>query len=75
MPGLLPIMSYGQHYRKYLYCRSLAASAPVLWFGDMTPCNSYYYTVTQDFARESDQCVDNIRDSWAVMTEMGKTRQ
>ncbi|KAG7163122.1 Lysosomal Pro-X carboxypeptidase-like [Homarus americanus] len=46
---------------------SIAASAPILQFIDITPCEKFGQVVTADFARESSQCVEVIRNSWAAI--------
>ena len=53
-----------------LCCRALAASAPVLQFEGVLPCESYNKIVTQTFARYGATCVDNIRYSWKAMTDL-----
>ena len=56
-----------------IYSRALAASAPIWQFGDLTPCDAYYKTVTKDFVKESKPCANNIRSSWDVINKMGST--
>lgn len=48
---------------------ALAASAPVLQFEGITPCESYNKIVTDTFARYGDNCVENIRRSWKILTD------
>jgi len=52
---------------------ALAASAPIWQFQGLTQCGTFYKTVTSDYARESEECVTNIRNSWAVINKMAKT--
>lgn len=50
---------------------SLAASAPIWMFGDMTPCDTYYKTVTEDFKKANEQCAVNVKNSWKVIDDFG----
>ncbi|GAV78034.1 Peptidase_S28 domain-containing protein, partial [Cephalotus follicularis] len=43
---------------------ALASSAPILYFDDITPQNSYYSVVTKDFKEASVTCYQTIKDSW-----------
>lgn len=57
---------------------AIAASAPILQFPGITPCEDFGKVVTADFAKESAECVEVIRKSWdAVNTvaadDAGKT--
>lgn len=52
---------------------ALASSAPIWLFGDLVPCDAYNQIVTEDFKLSGPNCVENIRKSWKVITEMGKT--
>lgn len=52
---------------------ALASSAPIWLFGDLVPCDGYNQIVTEDFNLSGPNCVENIRKSWKVVTEMGKT--
>ncbi|CAF0763913.1 unnamed protein product [Adineta ricciae] len=45
-----------------------AASAPILQM--TTPCEAFSRVVTQDFLRESSQCVDIIRSSWGAINRI-----
>ncbi|XP_067928307.1 lysosomal Pro-X carboxypeptidase-like [Watersipora subatra] len=76
-----PVVAFGGSYggmlaawmrAKYpqIIIGALAASAPVLQFEGVTPCESYNKIVTKTFARYGDNCVENIRQSWQVMTDM-----
>ena len=56
-----------------LFFRAIAASAPVAWFGDLTPCDAYSKVVTHDFTRENENCPRNVRKSWDIITRKGKT--
>lgn len=56
-----------------MFFRALASSAPIWLFGDLVPCDRYNQIVTEDFNLSGPNCVENIRKSWKVVTEMGKT--
>lgn len=49
---------------------ALAASAPILQFQGLTPCNALNDVVTSAFRQESERCVAQIRRSWIVMEKM-----
>lgn len=49
---------------------AIAASAPILQFTDLTPCNKFGQVVTADYARESSKCVEVIRKSWAAINSV-----
>lgn len=46
---------------------AIAASAPILQYIGLTPCEKFGQVVTADFAKESDQCADVVRKSWAAI--------
>ncbi|KAK7070268.1 Serine-type peptidase activity protein [Halocaridina rubra] len=46
---------------------AIAASAPILQFTGVTPCDKFGKVVTADFARESNECVEVIRKSWSAL--------
>lgn len=75
-----PVVAFGGSYggmlaawmrAKYpqIIIGALAASAPVLQFEGITPCESYNKIVTDTFARYGDNCVENIRRSWKILTD------
>lgn len=79
-----PVISFGGSYGgmlaawfriKYPHVTqgALAASAPVLWFEELTPCNAFSRSVTHDFAIESKECVANINSTWGVINTMAST--
>lgn len=51
---------------------AIAGSAPIAWFGDLTPCNSFDKTVTEVFGQYG-SCASNIGKSWTELSKMGKT--
>lgn len=58
---------------------SLAASAPIWWFNDLTPCNSASVTITRDFKEAtpgwpdaSYLCSDAVRDSWQAFRNVAQ---
>ena len=51
---------------------SLAASAPIWQFTGLTPCEAFNEVLTKSFERESKQCVDNIRNSWKEINDLGE---
>lgn len=53
---------------------ALAASAPILQFPGITPCESFYKIVTKDFQRDGgDACVNSVRKTWNVVKTYGNT--
>ncbi|XP_023913983.2 uncharacterized protein LOC112025546 [Quercus suber] len=44
---------------------ALASSAPILYFDDLVPPNSYYVIVTQDFQEASWSCYETVKSSWS----------
>ncbi|KAL0007859.1 hypothetical protein SO802_009361 [Lithocarpus litseifolius] len=44
---------------------ALASSAPILYFDDLVPPNSYYVVVTQDFQEASWSCYETVKSSWS----------
>ncbi|XP_062108081.1 uncharacterized protein LOC133818962 [Humulus lupulus] len=44
---------------------ALASSAPILYFDDITPQNTYQKIVTRDFRETSESCYFTIRQSWS----------
>ena len=56
-----------------MICRSLAASAPIWMFGDLSPCNTFFKIVTADFQKSGPHCADNIKASWAVLDKLAQT--
>ncbi|PFX19876.1 lysosomal Pro-X carboxypeptidase-like [Stylophora pistillata] len=53
---------------------ALAASAPILQFTGLTPCEKFYQIVTEDFRRDGgDPCVNLVKKSWNVVKDYGKT--
>ncbi|XP_052311745.1 uncharacterized protein LOC7463334 [Populus trichocarpa] len=44
---------------------SLASSAPILYFDDITPQNGYHVIVSKDFRDTSESCYNTIQQSWA----------
>ncbi|CAN8004409.1 unnamed protein product, partial [Ixodes hexagonus] len=54
---------------------ALAASAPILLFTGITPCNIFSEVVTRAFAKASDQCARAIRTSFEVMRKQAGTEK
>ncbi|XP_031570369.1 lysosomal Pro-X carboxypeptidase-like [Actinia tenebrosa] len=53
---------------------SLAASAPILQFQGLTPCEDFYRIVTDDFNRDGGKpCTDSIRKSWDIIKKLKPT--
>ncbi|WCJ41653.1 Serine carboxypeptidase S28 family protein [Euphorbia peplus] len=50
---------------------SLASSAPILYFGDITPQDGYQQLVSKDFMNSSKSCYNTIKQSWAQIDRMG----
>lgn len=49
---------------------ALAASAPILYFDDITPQDGYDRVVTQDFRNASESCYNTIKESWAEINKV-----
>ncbi|KAK8990222.1 hypothetical protein V6N11_008928 [Hibiscus sabdariffa] len=49
---------------------ALASSAPILYFGKLTPRGAYFSVVTKDFKETSKTCYRTIRDSWSVIDKI-----
>lgn len=53
---------------------ALAASAPILQFSGMTPCESFYRIVTQDFKLDGGEaCVNSVMKTWKTVKTYGST--
>lgn len=52
---------------------ALSSSAPILYFDNITPPDSFDNTVSQDFRSESENCFNVIKTSWNVIDEMSST--
>lgn len=52
---------------------SIAASAPVKFFPGQFDCRGFYRVTTRTFSNtpSGEVCADNIRDSWAVINQIG----
>ncbi|WCJ41657.1 Serine carboxypeptidase S28 family protein [Euphorbia peplus] len=46
---------------------SLASSAPILYFVDITPQDGYQVVVSKDFMNTSESCYNTIKQSWPEM--------
>ncbi|XP_052288760.1 uncharacterized protein LOC102615435 [Citrus sinensis] len=44
---------------------SLASSAPILYYGDITPWTTYHSVVSKDFRDTSEECFQTIKKSWS----------
>lgn len=53
---------------------ALASSAPILYFDQITPQDSYYMVVTKDFRETSETCYKTIRDSWAEINKVANKK-
>lgn len=53
--------------------RSLAASAPIFEFSELTNCEAFFSTVTKPYIQASPACADNIRRSWTDINKAGGT--
>ncbi|CAK9304726.1 unnamed protein product [Gordionus sp. m RMFG-2023] len=51
---------------------SIAASAPLLYFYQMSPCDTFVKIVSQNFKNESDYCFNNIKKSWEIINNYFK---
>uniref|UniRef100_A0A7N0UNQ7 Lysosomal Pro-X carboxypeptidase n=1 Tax=Kalanchoe fedtschenkoi TaxID=63787 RepID=A0A7N0UNQ7_KALFE len=54
-----PIIAVGGSYGG-----TLASSAPILYFDDVTPNDGYYAVASRDFQEESQSCYETIKRSW-----------
>lgn len=53
---------------------ALAASAPILQFTGLTPCEKFYQIVTKDFYKAGGEaCVNSVKKTWNTVKEYGKT--
>jgi len=57
----------------FLHTRGIAASAPIAQFTGLTDCGQFGKIVTADFEKESTECVESIRKSWAYINALGDT--
>ncbi|XP_046854459.1 lysosomal Pro-X carboxypeptidase-like [Xenia sp. Carnegie-2017] len=53
---------------------AIAASAPIVQFQDLTPCETFYNIVSRDFAREGQSCFNLIKKSWSVILDKGMSK-
>ncbi len=53
--------------------RGIAASAPILQFTGLTNCLAFGKIVTGDYEKESKECSESIRRSWAFIDTLGDT--
>jgi lysosomal Pro-X carboxypeptidase len=76
-----PVIAFGGSYGgmlaawmrlKYPHVISgaIASSAPILWFEDLTPVDSFERIVTNNFRAASQSCVNAINSSWAAIDEV-----
>ncbi|CAB4038224.1 lysosomal Pro-X carboxypeptidase-like, partial [Paramuricea clavata] len=52
---------------------AIASSAPILQFQNITPCETFYKIVSDDFAREGETCFNLIKKSWNVIFDDGES--
>uniref|UniRef100_T1JCH1 Lysosomal Pro-X carboxypeptidase n=1 Tax=Strigamia maritima TaxID=126957 RepID=T1JCH1_STRMM len=52
---------------------SIAASAPILQFTNLTDCHVYNSLVTRDFSSVSSECSKSIRKSWDIINNFNET--
>ncbi|XP_014257101.1 lysosomal Pro-X carboxypeptidase [Cimex lectularius] len=80
----IPVIAFGGSYggmlaawirMKYpsVIAGSLASSAPIWQFTGMTECSAFSRVTTSAYSSVSPECSKRIRDSWSVLTELGKT--
>ncbi|KAL0007857.1 hypothetical protein SO802_009359 [Lithocarpus litseifolius] len=50
---------------------AFASSAPILYFEDLVPHNSYPVVVTKDFQEASWSCYETIKQSWSEIDRVG----
>ncbi|KAG8228746.1 hypothetical protein J437_LFUL009668 [Ladona fulva] len=76
-----PVIAFGGSYggmlsawfrMKYPYIvdGAIAASAPILQFTGMVPCDAFNRIVTSDFGAISPECPKKIRESWKAITRL-----
>ncbi|XP_068083135.1 lysosomal Pro-X carboxypeptidase isoform X2 [Anabrus simplex] len=76
-----PVIAFGGSYggmlaawfrMKYphIVAGSIAASAPILQFTGLTPCEAFYRIVTSDFEAASSECSNSIRKSWKAINNV-----
>ncbi|KAI9562235.1 hypothetical protein GHT06_013200 [Daphnia sinensis] len=49
---------------------AIAASAPILQFTGLTPCDAFNRVVTADFSSASAECAESIRKSWKALSKI-----
>lgn len=49
---------------------AIAASAPILQFTGLTPCDAFNRVVTADFTSSSPECAESIRKSWKALSRI-----
>ncbi|XP_002737003.2 lysosomal Pro-X carboxypeptidase-like [Saccoglossus kowalevskii] len=49
---------------------ALAASAPIWQFPGLTPCNTLFTIITQDFVKAGRDCAETIHKSWNAINRM-----
>ncbi|XP_051882147.1 lysosomal Pro-X carboxypeptidase [Pristis pectinata] len=49
---------------------ALAASAPIWLFEDLTPCETFFAIVTNDFSKSGKGCAECIRRSWGAINSL-----
>ncbi|KAH9307774.1 hypothetical protein KI387_035685, partial [Taxus chinensis] len=54
---------------------ALAASAPILYFDDITPTYCYGRVVTENFRNASENCYKRINESWDMMDKIASSPQ
>ncbi|XP_028397868.1 lysosomal Pro-X carboxypeptidase-like isoform X2 [Dendronephthya gigantea] len=52
---------------------AIASSAPILQFQNITPCETFYKIVSDDFAREGETCFNLIKKSWSIVFDDGES--
>ena len=70
---LIQLLMY-MYICRILFCsgRSLAASAPIWMFGNLTKCNRFFEIVTTDFMKSGPHCSQNIRNSWDAINKLAE---
>lgn len=46
---------------------AIAASAPILQFQDLTPCDVFFRIISSVFKSNDKTCFDNIKKSWPAL--------
>lgn len=67
---ILLLNATGRWKSIFLFFRAIAASAPILQFTGLTPCDAFNRVVTADYTSSSTECAETIRKSWKALNQV-----